>query len=481
MTGMTAAKVREQLKHPIIDGDGHFVEVGPILDDELAAHLEDVGGKGLRDKYIASGSRPFNTANVLAGRDSPAVKQEMRAAPSWWGWQTKNTLDRATSHLPKLTYNRMDEMGIDFMMMYPSTVLGLIHSEGEMGAAVARAANKYLAGLFKPYRDRIAVGAIIPMDTPQLAIAELEYAVKELGAKSVVIAGYAKRKLGDKPANGPQPIWADHYGIDSYYDYDPFWKRCVELKVAPVSHSSHMHLRVSRSTSNYVFNHIGCLGTSHESLCKSLFMSGVTRRFPTLRVGFLEGGVSWACQLYSDLIGHWSKRNAESILELDPDRLDVPKMMGYFKEYGDETMVKQLDRLRDFFSAPAARPEQLDDFSRVLIKQAQDIRDLFVPNFYFGCEADDPMVTWAFNDKVNPMHAKLHAMFGSDIAHWDVVDMTEPVEEAWEMVEHGNLTEDNFRDFTFMNPLRLHGGMNPDVFKGTVIEKAAAEAIAKGL
>ena len=64
---------------------------------------------------------------------------------------------------------------------------------------------------------------------------------------------------------------------------------------------------------------------------------------------------------------------------------------------------------------------------------------------------------------------------------WDVVDMTEPVEEAWEMVEHGTITEDNFRDFAFMNPLRLHAGMNPDVFKGTVIEKAAAEAVAKGL
>src|SRR5262249_49944280 len=156
------------------------------------------------------------------------------------------------------------------------------------------------------------------------------------------------------------------------------------------------------------------------------FMSGVTRRFPTLRVGFLEGGVSWACQLYSDLIGHWSKRNSESILELDPDRLDVPKLMGYFKEYGDETMIKQLDRLRDFFAAPAPRPEQLDDFHRVLIKQAEDIRVLFVPNFFFGCEADDPMVSWAFNDKVNPFGAKLNAIFGPDIAHWDVVDMTEP-------------------------------------------------------
>jgi hypothetical protein len=48
-------------------------------------------------------------------------------------------------------------------------------------------------------------------------------------------------------------------------------------------------------------------------------------------------------------------------------------------------------------------------------------------------------------------------------------------------VEHGIISEDNFRDFAFMNPLRLHAGMNPEVFKGTVIEKAAAAAVAKGL
>jgi hypothetical protein len=37
----------------------------------------------------------------------------------------------------------------------------------------------------------------------------------------------------------------------------------------------------------------------------------VTRRFPTLKMEFLEGGVGWACGLYSDLIGHWKKRNLE--------------------------------------------------------------------------------------------------------------------------------------------------------------------------
>ncbi len=43
----------------------------------------------------------------------------------------------------------------------------------------------------------------------------------------------------------------------------------------------------------------------------------------------------------------------------------------------------------------------------------------------------------AFNTAVNPFGAELQAMMGSDIAHWDVPDMSEVLEEAWEMVEHG--------------------------------------------
>ena len=56
---------------------------------------------------------------------------------------------------------------------------------------------------------------------------------------------------------------------------------------------------------------------------------------------------------------------------------------------------------------------------------AEDIRDLFVPNFYFGCEADDPINAMAFDTRKLPFGAKLNAIFSSDIGHWDVPDMTE--------------------------------------------------------
>ena len=67
----------------------------------------------------------------------------------------------------------------------------------------------------------------------------------------------------------------------------------------------------------------------------------------------------------------------------------------------------------------------LDEFAACGIEAVSDIKELFVDPFFFGCEADDPLTSMAFNTKVNPFGAELNAMMGSDIAHWDVPDMTE--------------------------------------------------------
>jgi hypothetical protein len=61
------------------------------------------------------------------------------------------------------------------------------------------------------------------------------------------------------------------------------------------------------------------------------------------------------------------------------------------------------------------------------------------------------------------------------VSHFDVTDMTEVLEEAWELVEHGMITETDFRAFTFENAARLHTAVNPGFFKGTVVEDAVAK------
>ena len=104
-----------------------------------------------------------------------------------------------------------------------------------------------------------------------------------------------------------------------FYDYDPFWSRCVDVGVSVAGHSTAMGVGSRQSPTNFMFNHTGHFGFSGEALARGLLYGGVTARFPTLRVALLEGGVTWARGLLGDLISRWEKRNAEAIQYYDPD------------------------------------------------------------------------------------------------------------------------------------------------------------------
>ena len=88
------------------------------------------------------------------------------------------------------------------------------------------------------------------------------------------------------------------------------------------------------------------------------------------------------------------------------------------------------------------------------------------------------MVSAAFNSKLNRFGAKLKAIFSSDVGHWDVPDMAKVLAESHELVTEELITEDDFRDFTFANAAELHASMNPEFFKGTVIEKDVEKLMA---
>jgi hypothetical protein len=76
-----------------------------------------------------------------------------------------------------------------------------------------------------------------------------------------------------------------------------------------------------------------------------------------------------------------------------------------------------------------------------------------------------------------PLGARINAIYSSDIGHFDVVDMRDPLPEAWELVEDGHLTEVDFKDFVFSNAVRLWGRQNPSFFNGTPVAKEAAAVL----
>jgi hypothetical protein len=306
-------------------------------------------------------------------------------------------------------------------------------------------------------------------------VAELEYAVTTLGFRAVLCAGYVQRPF-DVPEASPYAFWLDQFGIDSAYDYDPVWAKAEELGVSVAFHSGFIGMTPYRSPSSYVANHLSMLAVGQQSLATSLFLGGVTRRFPNLRFAFLEGGVTWAVQLYSDLIGHWEKRNVSALrANLDPSLVDRELLGRMIARYAPDAPPVS----GGLVNRPPEPEDMIDEWARCGIERAEDIKRLFVDPFYFGCEADDPLTSTAFNTKVNPFGAELHAMIGSDIGHWDVPDMTEVLEEAWEMVDHGWIDEAAFEKFVFANPVEFYTATNPAFFKGTVVEAAVDEYLAR--
>ena len=97
-------------------------------------------------------------------------------------------------------------------------------------AASVRAFNRNAAATTAGLRDRLCPVAMIPMHTPEEAVAELEHCVRELGFRAVLLAGHVAR-----PSPIPNPPrtarWIDTLGLDSLYDYDPVWAKCEELKL----------------------------------------------------------------------------------------------------------------------------------------------------------------------------------------------------------------------------------------------------------
>ena len=282
-----SAAIRARLKHPIIDSDGHVAEFEP----EFFDYLKDVGGAAAVTRLKSLPDSPFAFRWYRLTEDERRTQRLPR--PHWWVHPTLNTLDRATSSLPRLLHQRLGEMGIDFTIVYPSLGLFLLHlGDDELRAASCRALNNLNAAIFSDYSDRITPVALIPMHTPQEAIAELRHAV-EIGLKAAVMAAWVRRPIvGAEGAARRYAFWMDTICLDSEYDYDPVWAECVKLKIAPSFHSPSAGIGLRNSVSNFMYNHIGHFAASSEAICKALFFGGVTRRFPQLRCAFLEGGAA---------------------------------------------------------------------------------------------------------------------------------------------------------------------------------------------
>src|SRR6185312_2055355 len=228
------AEIRKNLKHPVIDGDGHWVEYTPVFAEQIRKVTGDLGGNG----FLQSQRRiPDSLSKTPDERAHQGVAMEGQ-----WGRQAANTRDRATAMMPRMLYERLDELGIDFGIVYPTAGLGIHRiADDATRRAVVHGFNVVTHDYFKALSDKLTPAAVIPVHTPAEAIEELEFCVKQLGSKVCMFGSAVRRPIPhakDAPADlARYAMGFDQLGIDSQHDYDPLWQKCRELKVAPTFHT----------------------------------------------------------------------------------------------------------------------------------------------------------------------------------------------------------------------------------------------------
>ena len=482
----TSADIHAKLDHPVVDCDGHMIEHIPVFLD----FLKQVAGPDLVTRYTESMRTSRETMWYTLSEEQ--LKDYRLQRPPFWAFPSKNTEDRATAMLPRLLRKRLDEFGFDFSVVYPTYGFFLLDElDDELRQAGCRAQNTMMADIFGEAKDRLTPAAAIPTNTPEEGIAELEYVVNELGLKAAMIASLNFRQIEAGPPgvsdSGERAYWVDNLALDAEYDYDPFWQKCIDLGIAPTAHSRVQGHGWRRSTSSYMYNQIGHFAEAGAAFARGLFFGGVTYRFPNLNFAILEGGVGWAITLFATLVEVYGKRSGEGLSRLDPKALDRDLMAKLFDEYGGERLAgtygaeEYLGYASTSFAGVVDKADSrlLDEFSVAGVGKAEDVVARFADRLWFGCEADDVMIPHALRPSGVPFDARLKATFGSDYGHWDVSNMAGILAEAYEMVEDGRLDAAGFRDFTFTNPVTLHAGMNPDFFKGTVVEDAVDRLLAE--
>jgi predicted TIM-barrel fold metal-dependent hydrolase len=461
--------------HPVIDSDGHLLELRPVAMEYIVkAGGADMPARILDEQRTTSLSREWyglSEAERLAGW----VRR-----PTFWSEPLRNHgLDLATATFPDLLYRRLDQIGIDFAVLYPTMGINAQgYADAEVRRACCRGLNDYYADHWMAHPDRMTPVAVIPMHTPEEAVEELEYAVTRRRFKAVMLPSFVKRPIEPVVRTAPEAArfaWRpDTFGIDSEHDYDPVWAKCRDLGVVPSFHGSGQGTTFHDSVSNPVYNHVGHFATAATAVCKSLFLGGVPERFPELRFLFLEGGVGWARSLLAGLTSHWEKRSLAGLArDADPRLADVDLFLRLSEEYGGALhRPVPRDELATRWAADPQDPS--DSFAALHVRTADELRRLFVERFAFGCEGDDPLMPSAFDTARNPGRLRFHAVFGSDIGHWDVPLMEEVLEELYEPVQDGVLDAADLRAFVFTNPVRLWASTNPQFFTGTAVEDAVA-------
>ena len=178
-------------------------------------------------------------------------------------------VEALTNPAARLEY--MDQMGVDVQGLATFVSEYFYWTPGSLGAELARIQNDNLAQAVADHPDRfVGMGATVPLQDIDLAIAELDRVVDDLGFKGLQIGGTVNGHNLDEPR------------------FRPFWA-AVAAKGVPVILHPNGYPESHRFGDYFLTN---CIGNPLETMVAAtrMIFSGLFEEHPDLKLVLLHGG-----------------------------------------------------------------------------------------------------------------------------------------------------------------------------------------------
>jgi len=264
-------------KLPVIDCDSHVEECEATwqhLDKRYwhrrPIHLDLHGtpGRSAQDSYwLIDGRthpRPEGLAATIGGSPPSSTLGRSKSFSL-----ASQTLDDVSARLAD-----MDELGIQISVLFPTATLTHLTEDARYEAALMRSYNTWLAERCRQAPDRLKFGALVPLRSPEDAIAEVKRA-KELGAVCVFSMGTAGEKMLDDES------------------LDPVYEAMIRQGLPFTVHVGWSHPGLTASCNDLYAGFTVSFTLPVLMGFFSITAGGVLDRHPGLKVAFMEAGGDW--------------------------------------------------------------------------------------------------------------------------------------------------------------------------------------------
>ena len=325
--------------HRIMDSDLHVMELGDVYENYIDERYRD-----RMPKYMGMSPANFPYWEVQGQLIPPwAVADEVTGPQRYLHAPTEDLyrpiIERGYDAAS--TLEAMDVEGIDMAIMYRTfahMVVSIDDLEADCATAYCAAFNDWLADYCAADPARLKAGAILSLHDPELAAAEARRAVEEKGH---VVAVLLPMPVAGRFVNAPE--------------CDVLWQELVRLDVPVSFHGTsggaardYVSNRFENHPNFRTLNHAASFPLELMTAMGAMLVGGVCERFPTLRVGFLEGNCGWLPWWLDRLDDQWQKYGGGEKLQLSALPSEIFERQCFIAtDVDEELLAVVVDRIGD--------------------------------------------------------------------------------------------------------------------------------------